>query len=70
MYGNNINILYNYNTNFHHVIKCSLTWVLNFRDLFFESFMIFMRVINNKVGAIEQIFMLDPTYQVKHSWLY
>ena len=66
MYGENINILFNYDTNFYHVMKMSLNfWYLN-STISFESYMLLLRVrnqkttINIKVRAIEQIFVFDP----------
>ena len=65
IYGKNINILYNYDTNFYHVIKSSIEFVLKLHDRF-GLYVILMRIenqkatIKNKIGAIEQKFVLDP----------
>ena len=65
IYGKNINILYNYDTNFYHVIKSSIELVLKLHDRF-GLYVILMRIgnqkatIKNKIGAIEQKFVLDP----------
>ena len=65
MFGKNINILYNYDTNFYHVIKMSIIFGITAQSLF-ELSAILMRVrnpkttINNKVRATEQKIELDP----------
>ena len=65
IYGKNINILYNYDTNFYHVIKSSIELVLKLHDRF-GLYVILMRTgnqkatIKSKIGAIEQKFVLDP----------
>ena len=65
IYGKNINILYNYDTNFYHVIKSSIELVLKLHDRF-GLYVILMRTgnqkatIKNKIRAIEQKFVLDP----------
>ena len=64
VYGKNINILYNYDTNFYHVIKSSIELVLKLHDRF-GLYVILMRIgnqkatIKNKIRAIEQKFVLD-----------
>ena len=64
MYGKNINILCNYDTNFYYVIKRSISFGTKLHDLFW--IMTLMRIgnkkvtVKNKIRAIEQKFVLGP----------
>ena len=53
---------YNYDKNFYHAIKCPLTLVLKLHESKNKHYRKQNRKtnINNKVRAIEQIFVLQP----------